>query len=130
MSRLCCYFCCYFSIVLFLFFLSFFLFFFFFFSSRRRHTRSTRDWSSDVLLFRSVHIVTVPNFSKAYSLCFQRVGYFVGSPRLIAALDKIRDSYNVNGLGQSAALATRSEERRVGKEWRYGWSPDNEEKIN
>src|SRR5690349_21869713 len=25
-----------------------FLFFFFFFSSRRRHTRSLRDWSSDV----------------------------------------------------------------------------------
>src|SRR5690349_22641734 len=26
----------------------FFFFFFFFFSSRRRHTRSLRDWSSDV----------------------------------------------------------------------------------
>src|SRR6266496_4502756 len=26
----------------------FFMFFFFFFSSRRRHTRSLRDWSSDV----------------------------------------------------------------------------------
>src|SRR5206468_8156631 len=33
----------------FLFFVSlFFFFFFFFFSSRRRHTRSDRDWSSDV----------------------------------------------------------------------------------
>src|SRR5687768_17656224 len=30
------------------FFLSFFFFFFFFFSSRRRHTRCSRDWSSDV----------------------------------------------------------------------------------
>ena len=45
-------------------------------------------------------------FSKAYSLCFQRVGYFVGHPELIAALHKIRDSYNVNGLGQIAAEAT------------------------
>src|SRR5207249_6109563 len=35
------------SIFFFLFFL-FFFFFFFFFSSRRRHTRSKRDWSSDV----------------------------------------------------------------------------------
>src|SRR5690349_23168575 len=37
-------------ICFFLFFviLSFFFFFFFFFSSRRRHTRSLRDWSSDV----------------------------------------------------------------------------------
>jgi histidinol-phosphate aminotransferase len=45
-------------------------------------------------------------FSKSYSLCFQRVGYAVGHPGLIAAFDKIRDSYNVNGLGQVAALAT------------------------
>ena len=45
-------------------------------------------------------------FSKAYSLCFQRVGYFVGHAELIAALDKIRDCYNVNGLGQIAAEAT------------------------
>jgi len=35
-----------------------------------------------------------------------RVGYFVGHPDLIAALDKIRDSYNVNGLGQVAAEAS------------------------
>ena len=41
-----------------------------------------------------------------HSLCFQRVGYFVGPAPLIAALDKIRDSYNVNGLGQVAAGAT------------------------
>ncbi len=45
-------------------------------------------------------------FSKAYSLCFQRVGYFLGHPELIGALQRIRDSYNVNGLGQAAALAT------------------------
>ncbi|MDB6124556.1 MAG: Histidinol-phosphate aminotransferase [Pedosphaera sp.] len=52
------------------------------------------------------HVIVSRTFSKAYSLCFQRVGYFVGYPELIAALDKIRDSYNVNGLGQVGALAT------------------------
>jgi len=52
------------------------------------------------------HVLVARTFSKAYSLCFQRVGYFVGSRELIAALDKLRDSYNVNGLGQIAALAT------------------------
>src|SRR5690349_22684822 len=37
------------KLLFFLFFLCcFFFFFFFFFSSRRRHTRSLRDWSSDV----------------------------------------------------------------------------------
>jgi histidinol-phosphate aminotransferase len=45
-------------------------------------------------------------FSKAYSLCFQRIGYMVGDRVLIKAMDKLRDSYNVNGLGQVAALAT------------------------
>jgi histidinol-phosphate aminotransferase len=52
------------------------------------------------------HVLVARTFSKAYSLCFQRVGYAVGHPELIAALDAIRDSYNVNGLGQIAAAAT------------------------
>ena len=52
------------------------------------------------------NVLVARTFSKAYSLCFQRVGYFVGHPDLISALHKIRDSYNVNGLGQVAALAT------------------------
>jgi histidinol-phosphate aminotransferase len=57
---------------------------------------------------RFQHVIVSRTFSKAYSLCFQRVGYFVGHPTLIGALDRIRDSYNVNGLGQAAALATLS----------------------
>jgi histidinol-phosphate aminotransferase len=55
------------------------------------------------------HVLVARTFSKAYSLCFQRIGYAVGSPALIDALDKLRDSYNVNGLGQVAALATLKE---------------------
>jgi len=58
------------------------------------------------LALKYPHVLVARTFSKAYSLCFQRVGYFVGHSALIAALDKIRDSYNVNGLGQVAALAT------------------------
>jgi histidinol-phosphate aminotransferase len=52
------------------------------------------------------HILVARTFSKAYSLCFLRVGYMAGNVQLIAALQKIRDSYNVNGLGQIAAEAT------------------------
>lgn len=52
------------------------------------------------------HVIVSRTFSKAYSLCFQRIGYFVGPEALITALHKIRDSYNVNGLAQVAALAT------------------------
>jgi len=58
------------------------------------------------LALRFPHVLVARTFSKAYSLCFQRIGYFAGHPALIAALQKIRDSYNVNGLGQIAALAT------------------------
>jgi histidinol-phosphate aminotransferase len=58
------------------------------------------------LALQHPHVLVSRTFSKAYSLCFQRIGYFVGHPELIAALDKIRDSYNVNGIGQIAAEAT------------------------
>ena len=58
------------------------------------------------LALKFPHVLVARTFSKAYSLCFQRVGYLVGHAELVAALDKIRDSYNVNGLGQIAAAAT------------------------
>jgi histidinol-phosphate aminotransferase len=58
------------------------------------------------LALKFPHVIVSRTFSKSCSLCFQRVGYFVGHPELIGALHRIRDSYNVNGLGQVAALAT------------------------
>src|SRR6266496_4600216 len=52
----------------------FFFFFFFFFSSRRRHTRSLRDWSSDVCssdlgLGRSVIAISSRNADATISAC-------------------------------------------------------------
>jgi histidinol-phosphate aminotransferase len=61
------------------------------------------------LALKHPHVLVSRTFSKAYSLCFQRVGYFIGHADLIGALHKMRDSYNVNGLGQVAALATLSD---------------------
>src|SRR5439155_3736576 len=58
------------------------------------------------LALKHPNVIVARTFSKAYSLCFQRVGYFVGHRDLVEALHKIRDSYNVNGLGQVAAVAT------------------------
>src|SRR2546422_3662726 len=60
----------------------FFLFFFFFFSSRRRHTRCSRDWSSDVC---SSDLVPA---SSTLVLLFMRVssvGCWFTAPRLSAA---------------------------------------------
>ena len=64
------------------------------------------DANAMQLALKYPHVLVARTFSKAYSLCFQRIGYCVGNPELIEALDKIRDSYNVNGLGQIAAVAT------------------------
>jgi histidinol-phosphate aminotransferase len=64
------------------------------------------DENTMKLALKYPHVLVARTFSKAYSLCFQRVGYFVGHRDLIAALHKIRDSYNVNGLGQIAAEVT------------------------
>src|SRR5438128_12685281 len=72
----------------------------FFFSSRRRHTRCYRDWSSDVC---------------SSDLCSAAKGaeYF----------STARYSWPCT----SSFSATRSEERRVGKECRSRWSPDHQE---
>ncbi|HET7625375.1 MAG TPA: histidinol-phosphate transaminase [Verrucomicrobiae bacterium] len=64
------------------------------------------DENAMPLALKFPHVIVSRTFSKAYSLCFQRVGYFVGNAELIAAMHKMRDSYNVNGLGQMAAEAT------------------------
>ncbi|MCX7722545.1 MAG: histidinol-phosphate transaminase [Verrucomicrobiae bacterium] len=64
------------------------------------------DENALALALKYPHVIVSRTFSKAYSLCFLRVGYFIGHPELIAALHKIRDSYNVNGLGQLAAETT------------------------
>src|SRR2546422_1500186 len=46
--------------------------YFFFFSSRRRHTRCSRDWSSDVC---SSDLVALPRFNQ----------YFIEPPQVLAA---------------------------------------------
>ncbi|MCA1810071.1 MAG: histidinol-phosphate transaminase [Lentisphaerae bacterium] len=54
---------------------------------------------------RLPNVLVMRSLSKSYSLAGLRAGYAVGNPDLIAALFKIKDSYNVNRLTQAAALA-------------------------
>src|SRR5205809_8108477 len=87
---------------------------FFFFSSRRRHTRCSRDWSSDVCSsdlsgslrrwFRARH-----NRRRSEPEC---------AIPAKAARSPWRNIRNV----------LRSEERRVGKECRTGWRTEHEKK--
>ncbi|MDP6508580.1 MAG: histidinol-phosphate transaminase [Chloroflexota bacterium] len=57
------------------------------------------------LLSEFANLCIIRTFSKAYGLAGLRVGYLLGPPDLVAALLKIKDSYNVNRVAQVAALA-------------------------
>ena len=57
-------------------------------------------------LVRSLeNVVVTRTFSKSYSLAGMRLGMAVGRPEVIAALNKIRDHYNLDRLAQAAATA-------------------------
>ncbi|MDR2505143.1 MAG: aminotransferase class I/II-fold pyridoxal phosphate-dependent enzyme [Oscillospiraceae bacterium] len=57
---------------------------------------------------RRCNLLVVRTFSKSYSLAGLRVGYAVGRPALIAALETVRDSFNsytLDTIAQAAATA-------------------------
>src|SRR5438874_12348783 len=86
----------------------------FFFSSRRRHTRSLRDWSSDVCSSDLVRLVVARS-----PCCIVR--------HLLVASQPVLEQAQVPALRVTTVLDSpaqeevRSEERRVGKECRSGW---------
>ena len=51
------------------------------------------------------NVLVMRTFSKSYSLAGLRVGYCVGPKALVDALYKVKDSYNVDAIAQSVALA-------------------------
>src|SRR5437588_3293921 len=114
----------------FLFFIVFFvllcLFFHcFFFSSRRRHTRSLCDWSSDCALPISSRSGWAPNSSRRSMGGSASTVIFAGSgmcPRKSPTLIP-QGSASEIGSTLSRNSRSRSEERRVGKECRCGVAP-------
>jgi len=54
-------------------------------------------------------------FSKIYGLAGLRIGYRIGNPAFIAALEKIRQPFNINLLAQTAALAALDDVEHVRK---------------
>ena len=83
------------------------------------------------------NLVVLRTFSKSYSLAGARLGLMFAAPTLIAQMNKVKDSYNVNALTQAAGVAaledrahhadlvarTLSEKARLERELRaFGWS--------
>src|SRR5690606_40624025 len=97
----------------------------FFFSSRRRHTRFSRDWSSDVCSSdlpkekpSSAEVATL-----AVAIVINRavsIGNSI-SPFLYSSLARNANSFDPPPAGINPT-PSRSEERRVGKESRSGRS--------
>src|SRR2546429_1720543 len=93
---------------------------FFFFSSRRRHTRCSRDWSSDVCSSDLGELSGPLGKKTSFFADFERRNITENAIVNAVILDQ-----NLNVVPFSSAILTplRSEERRVGKECRSRWSP-------
>jgi histidinol-phosphate aminotransferase len=61
--------------------------------------------SALALVPRHANLVVTRTFSKAYGLAGLRVGYAVAHPDLIAVMERVRESFNVNSLALAAAVA-------------------------
>jgi histidinol-phosphate aminotransferase len=57
------------------------------------------------LVKRYENVVVTRTLSKSYSLAGMRLGLAIARPEIIAALDKIRDHYNLDRLAQAACAA-------------------------
>ena len=64
------------------------------------------------------NVLLLRTLSKGYSLAGLRIGYGLAHPGLVAALDKARDSYNVDAIAQLAAVAALKHRDQAAKSWR------------
>src|SRR5207248_7714314 len=97
-----------------------------------RHTRSYGDWSSDVCssdLFQRFESLLLEGAARAVVLMAARAAIFVSRARVGQLVGRGRGRRSLRGgsRGRVGALVNRrrgrrvrSEERRVGKEWRAG----------
>src|SRR5207249_9055184 len=102
----------------------------FFFSSRRRHTRSKRDWSSDVCSSDLQKKTPDPLFScPAESKSRMKRGsgvFFWGeAKRLPTPVVSPAPSMSAGPRSRPCKARRRSEERRVGKEGKSRWTPEH-----
>jgi histidinol-phosphate aminotransferase len=63
------------------------------------------DLVSLVRLGAHQNLLLMRTFSKIFGLAGLRIGYGIGHPDLIAALEKIRQPFNINSIAQAGALA-------------------------
>ena len=72
----------------------------------REYVTAAEYVSASAWLHRDPRVIVTGTFSKAYALAGLRVGYALAAPGLIAVLERVRESFNVNALGLAAAEAS------------------------
>jgi histidinol-phosphate aminotransferase len=61
------------------------------------------------------NLILMRTFSKIYGLAGLRIGYGIANSEFVAALEKIRQPFNINSLAQTAALAALDDDEHVRK---------------
>lgn len=61
------------------------------------------------------NLLLMRTFSKIYGLAGLRIGYGIGHPEFIGALEKIRQPFNINAVAQAGALAALDDSAHVEK---------------
>ncbi|MGH8090018.1 MAG: pyridoxal phosphate-dependent aminotransferase, partial [Rudaea sp.] len=61
------------------------------------------------------NLIVTRTFSKAYALAGLRVGYAVGSSEVVAVIERLRESFNVNSLALAAAGAALGDREHVAR---------------
>ncbi len=74
------------------------------------------DYSHSVDYVREgKNILVLRTFSKVHGLAGLRIGYGMGNPELIEALNRVRSPFNANMLAQAAAMAALDDREHVAK---------------
>ena len=72
------------------------------------------DFRSGIeLLATHQNLVVTRTFSKAYGLAGLRIGYLLAAPGLVAVMERVRESFNVNGPALAAAEAALGDEAHL-----------------
>jgi histidinol-phosphate aminotransferase len=71
------------------------------------------DLIPDIRAGKHPNVLLMRTFSKIYGLAGLRLGYGISHPEFIAALEKVRQPFNINALVQAGALAALDDKAHV-----------------
>src|SRR5216683_5268299 len=61
------------------------------------------------------NLLILRTFSKVYGLAGLRIGYAIGRPELLSAMNKLKTPFNTSGVAQAAALAALADNEHVAR---------------